>query len=338
MCEFIGAGFKEGVNKNVVNILRSLVEDKDCVAYIPYNYVLAKEGRSKDPKVHFPPKESGRPVAIIDMLAHKERFNFSVRCLADVKVEVEEEGRTLFRDMKVWRSYNIIRDGKLVIDHIAAKLSKEAWQVLLDGGDTLYFDDCRPVYENDDYLPDHVYTIKFRNVDEDCPDNNFEIPLLSPNWARPNKLSFHHMLLEAGRLREQVKQAKKYLKENNIPQKSSSGNDVYKENISFYGNKKGETAPAVTYTILENPGFKPAKFESSNPADALYEMNNRIADLDFKCACIKWALETATKKNSYEWSDKFQKKAGSSKTYQEAIVDIDGTSYRLERCEFSVSI
>lgn len=337
MCEFIGTGLSVGTNKNVVNILRSLVEDENCVAYVPYDYIAAKTGREKDPAVHYLPKEQGRPMQIIDMVAHKERFNFSVKCLVDVMVEVQEQGSTELKRMKVWRNYNVVRDGQLVMDHIAAKLSKEVWEDYRKCGDILWIGDARPVNDTDTYDAEFAYTIRFT----DLPNGDNEttsLPIVSSNWARPNKLKFHNMLLEASRLREQVKQAKKVLKENNIPAKTFESSDVYKENVGYGGDKLGTTAQCVTYTILENPGYKTPKFESSDPAEDLYRMNKRLADLDFRCACIKWALETSVKKNSYEWSDMFCKKAGSPRAYQEAIVDIDGTSYRLERCVYLANI
>ena len=125
MRDFIGYGLSdEGPNKNVVNIIRVLVEAKDSIIYIPYSYMTEKTNKQKDPKLHFLPKESGRPLQIIDIQGHKERFNLSVKCLVDVKVEEGEESATQLVDKKVWRNYNIIRDGDLVIDHLIAKLSR----------------------------------------------------------------------------------------------------------------------------------------------------------------------------------------------------------------------
>lgn len=331
--DFIGAGIAEtGPNKNVVNILRVLLEDKDTILYIPYNYIASKLDRSSDPRVHFPPKESGRPMQVKAITGNQERFNFSVTCLADVKVEYEtDDGKTELVDKKVWRTYSIIKDGKLHVETMAAKLSKSAYLDLLDTGILMLGD--KVIDGNYAYDDSAVYTLNFK-----------DIPLVSSNWSRPNALGFHKMLRESQRVAESLKQAKKVLKEcKDARESSSTDSDIYTESIQSYGTTKGEVVNCVTYTIIENPGYVAPKYTGSGFDKAQADVKALTSELEtlrFKCACIKWSIESATthRRNPYEWSDFYQKRAGTSKSYQDAIVDIDGVSYRLERCVYNKTV
>ena len=78
-------------------------------------------------------------------------------------------------DKKVWRNYNIFRDGELVIDHIVAKLSENAFNELKAAGGILYLGD-KELTNGFPYDATMIYTIKFNGL-----------PLVSCNWARPNK-------------------------------------------------------------------------------------------------------------------------------------------------------
>lgn len=332
MRDFIGTGIAEtGPNKNVINILRVLVEDRNSTVYIPYNYIAEKKDRSKDPRVKFPAKESGRPMQVVDIQGHKERFNFSVSCLVDVKVQYPEnpgpEDEITFQDKKIWRTYSIVRDGELVVDTIVAKLSEQSYNDLRDSGNILSIGDTI-VTPNMKYDPEMIYNIKLAGL-----------PIVSYNWARPDALGFADMLYEQQRLSSKMTQIKKYLKENNI-KTTTFDNNIYTESIQDYSNtSSGKTVECVTYTVLNRPGYVEPKYETSSLED--YEATNtKLKDLSFRCACIKWAIETAksNRRSPYEWSDVYQKKSGSSKYYQETVVKIEGQDHLLERCVFSKTV
>ncbi len=328
MRDFIGSGIQdEGPNKNVINILRVILEDPNSVLYVPYAYVADRGERSKDPRVHFPPKESGRPMQVVDIMGHQERFNFSLQCLVDVKVEFEDDGVKHLEDKKVWRTYSIIRDGELVMDKLSAKLSENSYSDLVSAG-VLYMGDNK-LDNSYVYDSDMVYSIYLKDM-----------PLVSSNWARPNVLSFHKMLRDSERANNQLKQIKKILKESGRSDNSDTRSDVYTENIDSYGSSSGDkTVECVTYTIVENPGYKTPKYEGNAEVD-VKNVKDTVKDYRFKCACIKWAIESAMshRKSPYEWSEEYQKRAGTSKFYCETLVEIDGVSYRLERCRFSKAV
>lgn len=333
--DFIGSGIAEtGPNKNVVNILRVLIEDKDSILYIPYNYVASKLDRSSDPRVHFPPKESGRPMQVISITGNQERFNFSVTCLADVKVEFEEKyGVKQLKDRKVWRTYSIIKDGKLHVETMSAKLSEQSYKDLLDTGIVMLGDAV--IDSSYAYDATAVYTLNLK-----------EIPLVSSNWARPNALNFHKMLRDSQRIAETLKQAKKVLKEAKASApaiEATESSDIYTEEIQSYGSAKGDVVDCVTYTIIENKDYKAPKYLGEGIETASADVKNMTSELEglrFKCACIKWAIESAIthRRSPYEWSELYQKRAGTSKYYQDAVVEIDGVSHRLERCQFQKTV
>ena len=138
---------------------------------------------------------------------------------------------------------------------------------------------------------------------------------------------------------QDVKQGKRYIKENNIPSVTNLDSDIYKEQVTYNHNKLGKTVNCVTYSILENPGYKIPKYEAKQTVvEDIKELEKTLKDLNFRCFCIKWALETSIKKNSYDWSELYQKRPGSSKYYQEAIVNIDEVEYRIERRQYTTII
>jgi len=334
MRDFIGAGLSDTKpNKNVINIIRVLVEDKDSTVYIPYSYVKDRPGKGKDPRVHFPPKDAGRPMTVVDIVGHQERFNFSVQCLVDVKVEYEDNGMITLADRRVWRNYHIIRDGELVVDHVVATLSKSAYEDLKEAGGILYLGD-KELTNGFAYDSSVVYTVRFNGI-----------PLVSSNWARPNALSLHSMLKDEAEVSEELKQAKKILKESEEvePDENDSFSDIYKEAVEDYGESAGKEVNCVVYTVLTNPGYKSPKYtplyEGAIKKD-VKDMKIRQKDLRFRCACIKWAMESAAsnRRSPYNWSDLYQKKAGSSRYYQETLVEIDDVKHRLERCEFKKTV
>ena len=160
MKKWIGKGLKNLVkdspNLNVINILRSLIEDKDSVCYIPLSYISERK-TNLDPKVHFQPIESGKTIVVKSITSHRERFNFSISGEVDVYVEYENNGIVELVPKKIFRTYTIIRDGKLAIDYIIAKLSKSAFEELKNAG-VLYYNG-QQVLDNHTYISTFLYKV-----------------------------------------------------------------------------------------------------------------------------------------------------------------------------------
>jgi hypothetical protein len=116
--KWIGRGFiANGTNCNVLNLLRILVEDSESKVYIPSDYKVGSRVRI-DKNVYYNPKDINNPVEVVGIRTNQSRFNFSLLCLKPVMVDIDGE----LVSKKVWRNYNVIRDGKLVINKIYAKL------------------------------------------------------------------------------------------------------------------------------------------------------------------------------------------------------------------------
>lgn len=231
------------------------------------------------------------------------------------------------KDMKIWRTYSIVRDGQLVVDKVVAKLSEQSYNELRDAGGILFLGDVA-VTESFLYDPTVVYTINLEGL-----------PIVSYNWARPNALGFHEMLREGARLSTKMTQMKKYLAENATPSSAEDSN-IYTEFITDYSSSSsGKEVECVTYTVVENPGYKAPKYTSFTTEEYKAD-NTTLKDISFKCACIKWAIESAIshRRSPYQWSDVYQKKTGSSKYYQEAVIEIDGVSHLLQRCIFKKKV
>lgn len=333
--DFIGEGLTDSkYNKNVVNILRTLIEDKDCTVYIPYDYVVGRSNKQADPRVHFAPKESGKPVQVISITDHKTRFNFSLTCLVDVQVEFCDSwsdgpfptgsSDVYLKPMKVWRTYTVVRDGKLNISQLVVKLSQDAFNQLRDAGNILFIDNC-PVNSLTSYYPNTLYTL-----------NLSDLSIVSSNWARPSALNFGSMLLHYQALAESIKKAKKELDLSSI--QAESDNSIYTEHVTYnksaVDSAERTYADAVEYTLIDDPTHVNAIVDAAS-----YKAAVTLADtLRFKCNCIKWAMESATKKNGIDWGEEYQKKVGSSKWYSQALVEINGVSYRLQRCRSKIAI
>lgn len=254
MKDFIGKGLT--TNVNVINVLRTLLETSGNELYIPYDYVTTSK-KGLDLRVHFAPKESGRPLQIMNIKGHSERFNVSITCLCDVKVEYVVDGKTELRDKKVWRSFNIIRDGELTICKLLAKLTKASYDEILQAGDLLYLGNTK-LDSSFVYDEDAVYTIQLENI-----------PLISYNWARPLALGYPEMQIRAQKIQEDLKVIRKYVKENMILTESKQeDSDIYTEEIPYSSpSKVGKEVKCVTYTIKEKSS--PLDVKKINPKEVI---------------------------------------------------------------------
>lgn len=323
MRDFIGKGLT--TNVNIVNILRVLLENKNNEIYIPYDYVV-ESSKNSDTRVHFYPKESGRPLRVMNIQGHSERFNVSMTCLCDVKVEFETDQGVELRDKKVWRSFNIIRDGKLTMCKLLAKLDEESYNDLLFANDILYLDEKKitPEFKYDNSL---IYTIRLSP----------SLPIVSSNWARPIALGFPGMMLKSQHIQEDLKVLRKYIKDNMILTSSNQNSEIYAENVNYSKVKIGKDVDCVVYSVKDNYQSS-LSFDPETILDTKAKLEKELADLKFRCFCIKWACEKSKKKNSFEFTELKQKRKNSPKYYQEAVLSDGDKRYVVERCQYTKSI
>lgn len=345
---FIGEGLKAkdpdkkyNPNFNVLNILRCLIEDENSTVYIPYDYKNGTKDRKVDPKVHYLPYEAGRPVKITGIQSNKERFNFSLTGIIDIAVEVEQEDGSVDIQMKkVFRQYNVIRDGKLVIDRLVAKLSEQSFIDLRDSG-ILFYNGLR-VLPNHHYNRDFLYKIVLTDV-----------PLISLNWARPINLGLYEYMIEEINLSNRLSSIRRLIKEykdagQTLPAYDS---DFYVENhsVDYEDNEEKISVPCVVYefkNIKDDPKIYEVKDEVTrkfypdldSAEYARKELNARLINVRFLIRCIVMAIEMSAKQGSYEWSEKSLVKRSKDKYEQTCEVAVNDKVMTLRRLTYNAVV
>lgn len=341
--KFIGEGLNGKINSpntNVLNVLRALVEDKDSTVYISNSYVNGSTWSSSgDPRVHFLPTDCGKKITVVGIQSNEERFNFSLNGIVDVLVEYpREDGTVELKDKKVFRTYNIIRDGELTMDSISAKLSEDSFNKLREIG-ILYYNGVK-VPENHDFKPDYVYRIELTSL-----------PLISCNWAQPVHIGLYELMIRENYIANWVKIAKKILKDN--PELASSNNeesDFYTEQTagSYEKTENLKEVDCIQYTIKSNEKAPLTDEEIMNYFEELInfvdfpkyikELNKQLKDIRFKKRCIVYAIENTAKKGSYEWSDMFAVPRSKNKMRQEAEIEVNGQKCILQRTVYKKEV
>lgn len=301
---FIGKGLKNLVkgspNLNVLNILRTLIEDENCECYIPFKYSTEKK-TSKDPRIHFMPIESGKKIKVTTIQSNKERFNFSITGEVDVYVEYEGDNGTIeLLPKKIFRTYTIIRDGKLTIDYIIAKLSEDTFNELRHAG-VLYYNGVE-VFENHKYIPEFLYKIKLT-----------DIPLVSYSWAQPQQIGLYANLYEENELSNTLTEVNKIIKMHQsngqvIP--SEDENSIY-YNEPYLGEERNGCkvkCECVTYEVKNEKNVNQEYIDIANKdiasAVKIKKMINKsLRDLRFIDRCIVMAIELSSTKGNFNWSE-----------------------------------
>lgn len=334
--KFIGDGInseiKNSTCNNVLNIIRALIEDKNCKVYIPNDY---KKGTlytpNHDPKVHFYPVDCGRQVQIVGLQSNQERFNFSALALVDVMVEVEVNGEVELVDKKVWRQFNIIRDGQLTMNYICAVLSEENFDALKKIG-ILYYNGVE-VKPNHKYKAGYVYKIMLD-----------KLPLISYNWANPVTIGLYSYIQAEVDLTYKIKVLKAYKKEHesqlaHLPAYPNDSSNIYSESYSGITKEDREpvTAECIVYSIdgMKPEEFVPREYETIEDLNTdISNYNKELRYVRFIIRCIVYAIESTKNKGSYEWSDAV-KSPRSEKYTRTADVHVNDSVIKLVRTNYS---
>lgn len=339
---FIGEGLKsDGVNLNVLNILRSLLEDKDSIVYIPQDYKRGVKSYGYDSKVHMIPAEAGKPIQVISLTSNQKRFNFSVLGLMDIVVENEDEttGEVSLVPKKVWRQYNIVRDSKLMMDYIVAKLSESSFISLRDAG-ILYYNGV-VVPKNHKFMSDFIYKVKLS-----------DLPIVSCNWARPVTLGLYQYMLDDMRLTSELKVVnaliKKYKEEGKVLSYSGDSSIYTETNGESDSSKPCEyyDAPCVVYelkdVVLDEPSTEDDlrnKYPNIDDLDNYKKSLKKSQDIArFNSRCIVMAIENSAKKGSYDWSKLEDVPRSKDKKQQFCTIDINGSPVKMRRLVYNERI
>lgn len=335
----IGKGLKpQGPNLCVLNVMRSLLEDKDSIVYIPQSYTLGSLKQKYDSKVHKNPTEAGKPIVVTAIQSHAERYNFSLTGTVDVMVEEElEDGTVNLVPKKIFRTYNIIRDGKLTIDYLICKLSAASFNDMKEAG-ILYYNGVKvPMTHN--HNPEFLYKVVLNTI-----------PLISLNWAQPHQIGLYKYLLEEldlSALQTRLNARVKYFKSlgETLPKSTS---DFYQEvEDTNYNNDDIETY-TVNCIVYRLKGEKPHEMSEEvfnevyrdlmSTSQALKEVKARLRDIRFIYRCIVYAIENSEKKGSYNWSESYKIPRSTNKVGQLTQVEYENKILNLERITYTKEV
>ncbi|MCC7522880.1 VWA domain-containing protein [Candidatus Uhrbacteria bacterium] len=315
---FIGTGLKPvGPNHSVLNVLRVLIEDKGSVLYIPKGAYKRGGELTVDPAVL---QGSGeRTLEVLDMISTEDRFNFSLRTTKDVKVlPRDEKGEVIANatpeNKKVYRTYNVIRDGNLVLPELDARLSQESFDLLVEAG---------VIKAGTKYEAAKTYTLNLR-----------DLKLISPAWAKPATLGLVSLMrqekdLEAAQ--KALNARKKELVAGGYKPKADEESEFYREQ-----SKKDEARETDTYTAttveLRLMKYEPKAFDASalswEEANELVKETRRdLSIVRFKIRATTFAMERCKKQASIKWSNPKTTAKGTI----EQMADFDGA--KLKRAE-----
>lgn len=303
---FIGKGLKDLVegspNLNVLNILRSLIEDGNCECYIPFEYSTEKK-TSKDPRIHFMPIESGTKIKVTTIQSHKERFNFSITGEVDVYVEYltgDEDDTVEVLPKKIFRTYTIIRDGKLTIDYIIAKLSEETFNELRNAN-VLYYNGVE-VSKNHKYIPEFLYKVKLT-----------DIPLVSYAWAQPQQIGLYANLNEENELSNTLTEVNKIIKQLQLDGQVASSefeNSIYYNEPYLGETRNGDKieCQCITYEVKNENNINQEYIDiASKDINSAMRVKKTITkllkELRFVDRCVVMAIENSSTKGGFKWSE-----------------------------------
>lgn len=301
---FIGKGLKGLVkgspNLNVLNILRSLIEDESCECYIPAKYSTEKK-TSKDPRIHFMPEESGKKIKVTNIQSNKERFNFSITGEVDVYVEYEgDNGNIELLPKKIFRTYTIIRDSELTIDYIVAKLSEETFNELRNAN-VLYYNGVE-VSKNHNYIPEFLYKVKLT-----------DIPLVSYAWAQPQQIGLYANLNEENELSNTLSEVNKIIKQFQLDGQVVSSefeNSIYYNEPYLGEERNGDKieCECITYEVknennVNQEYINTASKDINSAMKVKKAINKLLKELRFVDRCVVMAIENSSTKGGFEWSE-----------------------------------
>lgn len=257
---FIGAGLKPtGPSHCVLNVLAILVEDPAVVISLPSGVYKRGGILKEDPRVVNSPL--GRTLEVVGYTGKEDRFNFSVTCKRDVRVlPADDKGNIIDGEPKaavVHRTYNLIRDGELVMNEILASLSEVSFAKLQEAG---------VIAADETYKPGKSYTLCLGGM-----------KMVSSAWARPGSLSLVETLREIEELKlEQTALNKRIKALGRAPVPEFEGN-VYRDKPQVV---KGAQVECYRAPFME---LRLMKYKSSRD----YAAEVKLLDIDAAIARVK---------------------------------------------------
>ena len=292
--KFIGAGLKpEGPNHCVLNVMRTLIEDSGNVVYLAAGAYKRSGELTTDPRVIESPH--GRSLQVVGYVSHQSRFNFSLRCLKDVKV-LPEDGKGKPVDKKIYRTYNVVLDGNLHLPEVEATLTEPSFKALKEAG---------VISAKERYAPNKDYAINLRGI-----------KMISSAWANPATLGLVPLLKEEAELEAEQTEL-------NAQRKATKPDSATEEDSDIYHGKsvKAEGVPVEVYfakcTEIRLMKYKARSYNCfgmtyTEADEKVKEVRQRLTVVRYlirsitfamdkvDSSVINWDLGKKTKKGQYE--------------------------------------
>jgi Mg-chelatase subunit ChlD len=266
---FIGAGIKPtGPSHCVLNVLRALAEDPTVIISIPRGAYKRGGLLYRDPT--FVDSPLGRTLTVIDLISNLKRFNFSVLAFKQGHELTEgENGEQGLEAARTPRSYNIIRDGELVMKAIMASMAEATFNELQEAG----------------VIGDDLTYVVGQSYDIDLGD----MPMVSSAWARPNGLDLVRYLAEEKELKAEYTALNAHLKtvEAEKPERpwhsTTAAEKVEGLEVEYYD------APSVE---LELPGYE-VQFDPTSVKElTAEEARQRFDELKYELRVLRYRMRS----------------------------------------------
>ena len=226
--QFPGQGLRPGINNNVINVLRELLESGALILIGKYS-VFGKVIADAD-IIHLPGESTHTPVTIT---SHRERFNFSLTTKKDVK-RAPEGG--MIESEQIYRSFHIIRDGQLHMTELKAIIpSEESFKKLRR---------CGRILASEAYSRTKIYTVSLTNIQ-----------LVSPAWANPGMLKFVPLLKFAEDLKLSAEQNKELVRGHGYTGSFAQQAGTYKEKKDIPAKEREIIVEHVPHDIISLRGY-----------------------------------------------------------------------------------
>lgn len=293
----IGAGLDVGPNFTVLNLLVALVSGPNTVVRIDDEAYIRAAPRAIDPNIVATGNQ--RYVIADGVRSSNQAFNFSLKGDQTAMVQTPRGRPT---PKLVMRTYNVIRDGRLVTGTLDARLGLKLFTLLRD--ERRLSLDGRKIVRDEAHQSNAYYTISLEGM-----------ALVSSSWACPAQ----HKLDELLKREAFLKQAKHSL-EGLVPtlelsatrQVGRSGGG--QKRLPYYRSSSSHKedpievvdAREITYTLRD---YTPPPFTYDGPKDrasgeeALRRIRCELVNLRFKIRSICFAIESCKTTMPICWSD-----------------------------------
>ena len=231
--QFPGQGLRPGVNNNVINVLRELLESGALILIGKYS-VFGKVIADAD-IIHLPGESTHSPVTLT---SHRERFNFSLTTKKDVK-RAPEGG--VIESEQIYRSFHVIRDGQLHMKQLKAIIPSE------ESFKKLQF--CGRILTSETYSRTKTYTVSLEGI-----------TLVSRAWANPGMLKFVPLLKFAEDLKQSVQDNKHLVRAHGYAGSFAKDSRVYQEKKSVVAKERTVIIEKVPHDVITLRGYHPTTF------------------------------------------------------------------------------